>query len=137
MISEELLYKGKGEIRIYEIKGDSRKLLYKGNNAIVANAKKILVHAAGGDGFIIDKIGAYKAAVLLSYQTLFTVTYPAGDDKVKFVARFDEASFDDTLDEVRLESSSGGIFSIFTGLSHTKDNTTQLEVQWLITINNF
>ena len=137
MISEGISYKGKGEVRIFSIKGDSRKLIYEDKNTIVTNAKNILAHAIGGDGFIIDKIGAYKAAVLLSFQNIFTVTYPAGNDKVKFVARFNEASFDDTLDEVRLESTLGGIFSVFTGLAHAKDNLTQLEVEWLITINNF
>lgn len=137
MFHENLDMYLKGEVKIYAIApGKARKLIYEDHNAIVANAKKILVHAAGGDPFIIDTIEVYKATVKIAEDTLLQVEYPSGDKSVKFFATFDEASFSATLDEIRLVSQNGGLFSQITGLSHTKDNLTQLQIEWKITINN-
>ena len=126
----------KGEVKIYAIRGDSSELIYDDSNLILENAKKILVHAAGGDSYVIDTIEVYKTSVKIAEDLSLQVEYPIGDKSVKFFATFDEASFNDTLDEIRLVSSVGGDFAEVTGLSHTKDGVTQLQIEWTITINN-
>lgn len=136
MLKENLNIHIKGEVKIYALKGSSRKLIYEDNNVILANAKKILVHAIGGDPFIVDKIQVYKTSVQLAEDDNLIVEYPSGDKSVKFFALFNEASFNNTLDEIRLVSTNGGLFAQITGLNHTKDDITQLQVEWKITINN-
>lgn len=136
MFAEKLNLNIKGEVKIYATRGKSRKLIYEDHNAIVENAKKILVHAIGGDPFLVDTIEIYKTSSKIAEQTVLTKEFPFGDKSVKFFGNFNEASFNDTLDEIRLVSSNGGIFATITGLSHTKDNVTQLDIEWQITINN-
>lgn len=133
----ELLPMPKGWITIYGIdKEGNRKLLVDRKNALVANSKKIMVHTLGQDSsYAITNIEVYKAASLLATSPLLTISFPVGDTSVKFTARFNEASFNDTFDELKLVSTAGGIFSEVTGLSVLKDNTLQLEIEWLLTIN--
>lgn len=128
----------KGWIKIWGIdKGNKRILLEDRSNALVENARKIIAHSLAGDSqYFIDTIEVYKAAALLATSPGLTISYPAGDKTVKFITRFDEASFNDTLDEVKLISSTGGIFSEVSGLSVLKDNTLKLEIEWILTINN-
>jgi len=126
----------KGEVKIYAIRGGSSELIYDDSNLILENAKKILVHAVGGDNYVINAIEVYKTSVKLAEDLSLQVEYPIGDKHVKFFAFFDEASFNDTIDEIRLVSSVGGNFAEVTGLSHTKDDLTQLQIEWKITINN-
>jgi len=126
----------KGWIKVYGIDKDgNRFLLEDRSNALVPNAKTILTYLLGGQSTsAITNILVYKAAGLLATSPFLTVSYPSSDE-VKFTTRFNEASFNDTLDELRLISAVGGDFSIVTGLSLLKDNTLQLEIEWLLTIN--
>ncbi len=125
-----------GWITIWGIndKGD-RTLLVDRKNALTTNAKKIIAYLLGSQSsYALDAIKVYKAASLLATSPALTVSFPIGDDKVKFSVRFDEASFDDTLDELRLVSLAGGEFSLVTGLSVFKDDTLQLQIEWVLTI---
>lgn len=102
-------------------------------NALTSNAVTIISKALGGDtGWNINAIRAYKTSGILATASV-TATYPA-TNKVQLQAIFSEASFNDTLDEVRLLSLTGGDFSIVTGLSINKPNTLELSIQWLLTI---
>jgi hypothetical protein len=127
-----------GWVRIFSIDIDGNKnLLVDKKNALVNNARKIIAYTLGRQsGYAIDTISVYKAGVLLADSPLVLISFPAGDDKVRFNARFNEASFDDTLDELKLASSLGGIFSELSGLSVYKSSSIQLEIEWILTINN-
>jgi hypothetical protein len=139
MVSEQInLDSIKGWVKIWQInKQGKRKLVFNRKNALTVNAKKIIAYVLGQEStYAIDRISVYKAASLLANSPSVTVSFPIGDNKVKFNARFDEASFNDTLDEIKLNSIVGGTFSEITGLSVFKDNTLQLEIEWVLTINN-
>ena len=135
MFEEQLNLLYKGEVKIYAIRGKSRELIYENYNLIVENAKKILVHAIGGDNFIINKIQVYKTSVQLAEDDNLIIEYPIGDKSIKFFALFDETSFNDTLDEIMLVSTNGGLFAQIMGLSHTQDCITQLQIEWKIIFN--
>lgn len=127
----------KGWVKIFAIRGDQRELILDQKNAVLTNAKKIIAHTIGQDPTMaIDTIEVYKASGLLADQSTLTISFPPGDNIVKFSGRFDEGSFNDTLDELRLKSSIGGDFSQVTGLSVLKDNTMQIEIEWILTINS-
>lgn len=128
----------KGWITIYAItKTGERILLEDRKNALVANARKIIAHCLGGDMvYAPNQISVYKASVLVATTPSVTINYPVGDDKVRINGRFDEASFNDTVDEIKLESAGGGIFSQVGSLSLLKTNAIQLEIEWVLTINN-
>lgn len=112
--------------------GEWFKLLEK-KNALVTNAKKVISRALAGEtGWKIDSIKAIKAGNTLA-TGLATYTYPS-DDKVKFETIFSLGSFNDTIDEVRLCSTTGGDFSMIFGISINKPNTLELSIQWQLTI---
>ena len=95
---------------------------------------EVTAKALGGEsGWSLDRIVAYKAGTLLASTSVIQVSYPA-PNKVRLLARFDEASFNDTLDELALEAGTHGKFAQVTGLSITKDDTLQLGVEWTLTI---
>lgn len=102
-------------------------------NAITANAPLLLSKALAGEtGWKIDRIQCKKAGVQLAIQNT-TKTYPATGE-VMFETTFSTSSFNDTVDEVRLNSLVGGDFSTVTGLSITKTNLLELNIQWKLTI---
>lgn len=128
----------KGHLKITRVSKTAREVLYDNHNALVANYKNIVRHCIAGDNtHKIDTMRVKKAGSTLADSTISSVTYiPMTDNEVKFVALFNEASFDDTLDEVQLRSLGGGQFSEVTGLSITKDNQTQLIFEWTLKIIN-
>lgn len=134
---QEKIPSARGWVKIWSISRDGKKqLLVNQKNALVLNAKKIIAYAlANQSGYYIDTIKAYKSSGLLATSPLVTYSFPTSE-KVKFTTRFNETSFNDTLDEIRLTSIGGGDFSIVTGLSVLKDNTLQLQIEWLLTIND-
>ncbi len=134
---KETVPTAKGWVKIWGInKAGEKKLLVNQKNALVLNAKKIIAYALGNQsGYFIDAIEVYKAGGLLATSPPVTYSFPT-NEKVKFITRFNETSFNDTFDEIRLISTGGGDFSIVTGLSVLKDNTLQLQIEWLLTIND-
>lgn len=135
MVKDKIALKDiKGWITIWGIDKDGNKhLLVDQKNTLVLNAKTIIANTLGGTpAFYLDLIFCYKASAPLAGRGT-VVTYPSADS-VKFASLFDESSFNDTLDEVRLRSFAGGEFSAVTGLSVLKDNTLQLSIEWLLTI---
>jgi len=126
----------RGWIKIIGIKPNGERIvLVDKKNALVINAKKIIAQTLGQQSlFSINTVEVYKTGGLLA-STSMIPTFPA-DEKVKFNGRFNETSFNDTLDEIRLTSTIGGQFSVVTGLSVLKNNTLQLEIEWLLTIND-
>ena len=105
-----------------------------GKNALTDKAKQIIVYVLAGEAWKLSSIKVVKAGSVLATTPSMTYSFGVGDDNVTFRGRFDTASFNDTLDEVRLMSLGGEIFSRVTGLSITKDNTLELEVIWKLTV---
>ncbi len=128
----------KGWIKIWAINKDGKStILADQHNALTINSKKIIAYVLGQQsGYAIDNIKVYKAGTLLATSPSLLISFPIGDNKVKFSARFNEASFNDTLDEVRLCSVIGGEFSTVDSLSITKADTIQLQIEWVLTIND-
>lgn len=126
----------KGWVKITGINSKGEKIiLLDRKNALVDNARTILAHSIAGDNnYKLDLIELYKAGNLLSSSPYLTPSYP-DNHRVKFSTRFDENSFNDTFDELRLKSSSTGDFSIITGVNVEKDNTVKMEIEWILTIN--
>jgi hypothetical protein len=106
---------------------------YDDHNAILTNSKTIIAKCIGGDtSYVINKIYVYKAGVLKASK-LATIAFPTSV-KTQFSVVFDLLDFNDTIDEVRLGSDSGGNFSAITGLSITKDNLHKMSIYWTIQI---
>lgn len=106
-------------------------------NAIQVGAQEIVANLLAGDrSFRLSAMEAFKAGFSLASAPIYNWTFPAPNE-VQFVAVFDEASFDDILDELRLQASFVPLdFSIVDGLSITKDSLSRLVINWKITINN-
>lgn len=124
--------KGWLKITAIDSKGNEH-ILVDRKNALVSNAKTIIANAlAATPGFFINLITCYKLGGVLAARGV-TITFPSVN-QITFSAFFDQASFNDTLDEVRLGSTVGGDFSQVIGLSVFKDNTLQLTIDWQLTI---
>lgn len=102
------------------------------NNALTVDAPEMICKNLAGVNNHIDTIAAYKLGGLLAART-GTPSYPA-TNKVKFTATFDGASFNDTLDELRLVSSASTEFSTVVGLSITKNGATTMAVEWTLEV---
>lgn len=128
----------KGHLQIVKIKKGKNEIVYDDHNALVTNYKNIIRHCIAGDAtHFLDKIRVLKASAQLANTSISQVEYIAlTDNEVKLVATFDEASFNDTFDEIYLYSDAGGDFSHVTGLSISKDDQTQLTVSWTLKIIN-
>lgn len=126
----------KGWLKITAFYSDgSKKVVVDQHNDLTTNAPTIIANVLGGTpSFNLDVILAYKASALLASSPGLSITFPASN-RVNFNALFDEASFNDTLDELRIGSVVGGDFSAVTGLSILKDNLLQLSIDWLLTIS--
>jgi hypothetical protein len=137
MIKEQFKYPFKGEVTFKLIKGDKVIKEWTKPNAIQVGAQVMVANLLTGDRtFRITTIEAFKAGFSLAVAPIYNWTFPAPNE-VAFTATFDEASFNDTLDELRLQASFVPIdFSIINGLSITKDDLTRLAITWKITINN-
>lgn len=102
-------------------------------NAITADAPLIISKALAGEtGWIINRIQCLKASAELAIETT-TYTFPA-TGKVQFESTFSLASFNDTLDEIRLTNATNNDFSTITGLAITKSDEVELNIQWLLSI---
>jgi archaellin len=138
MLKEKLNPAWRGWIKIYGILPDGSKVvLADQHNAVVANALTVMAKALGGDlDAGLNRIKVKKAGVTLSNNSsALIVSYPASNE-VQFNGRFIESSFNDTFDEITLESTVQGMFSQVVGLSINKDNTMQMEIEWKLTIDN-
>lgn len=128
----------KGTVKFRLVGKDGTEKVWEQPNAIQFEAKTIICNALSDQPLqgTITGIVAYKASSLLNTATVIAYTFPTSSS-VAFGAVFDEASFDDTLDELRLYCDGMVMyFSIITGLSITKDNLSRLYVEWKITIND-
>jgi hypothetical protein len=113
--------------------GGEWEVLEDRKNALVANAQTIIAKVLGGtSSFKLDRIQCLKTAGILATETV-SVSYPA-TDQVKFESTFSEASFNDTLDQVKLQSLDGGDFSSVTGLAVSKSNLIELNIQWTLEV---
>lgn len=127
-IKEKLRITPKGWIT-YKLSTPRGVIEGKIDNLVVPNAKTIIAKALYGAS-LVDNMSAYATSSLLATTTCSgSLSAP---DSVMFVGEFDEASFNGTLDELRLESSSDGSFSEITGLSIAKDNLSRLSIVWTI-----
>lgn len=130
MFSQKIKINPKGSVKISI--GDLVK--YDDHNAILDNSKEIIARVLGGQGsYSIDLIKVYKNNVLVAQNPPSVIDFPEVG-KCRFFCIFNPASFDDTIDEVRLSSVAGGDFSAITGLSITKGNTENMSIQWTIEI---
>ena len=128
----------KGHLKITRIKNGNSEVVYDDHNALVTNYKNIIRHCIAGDAtHFLDKMRVLKTGADLANTSITQVEYIAlTDNEVKLVATFDEASFNDTFDEIYLYSVGGGDFSKVTGLSIAKDDQTQLTISWTLKIIN-
>lgn len=130
----------KGKVSVSRVYPNGKKeLLKEFDNALTADAPYLIwASAIGNNNF--SAISAYKDSntTLLATAPLDSRTAPnTGTPRVILVATFDEASFNDTLDSIRLIMGNSSIFSQVTGLSITKDNLTKLEFTWTISFSSF
>lgn len=124
----------KGNITLRWIsKGNTIKTL-EIENEVVSNGLTIIAKCLAGEDYHLNGIQAYKAGVLLAEADYFNYTF-VPLNQVIFTAVFNEASFDDTLDELRLISSTGGQFSRVEGLSIAKASDVSLALDWKLTLN--
>lgn len=123
----------KGWVTIWAIEGDKRSKVYDDHNALTADAKEILTQLLAGQAWGINKISAVKASSTLADTPSLAFTFPT-TDSVEFTGLFDEASFNDTLDEIQLWSNGGKKFSTVTGLAVFKSNLLKLQITWKLTI---
>ena len=127
----------KGHLKLWLIDKDGKiTVLYDDHNAIVADAETIMRNCISGYSTPVDAIVAYKSGGVLASKTV-------GEEERAFVSTngftfttlFTFADFNDTLDELRLESSIVGSFSEVTGLDISKSSEEQLGISWTITFN--
>ena len=120
----------KGHIFAYDnITGE---VLYDGANNLTASAEQLLTKLIGNANFL-STIAALKATVVLKNANVVQVTHP-DTSSVKLRAIFIEADFNDTLDELELRYNGVDVFSEKTGLSITKNGSTQIAVEWTLTV---
>lgn len=137
-MKDKMNFQVKGHLTITEIKDGEYTVIFDDSNALVPNYKNVIRRALGGEvGSIVNEVKALKASSVLATAPVTIVDYIAlTDNEVKFTAVFNPASFNDTIDEVILSSSNAGDFSQVLGLSITKDNLTNLQVDWTLKIIN-
>jgi len=119
----------KGHIKVTEIR--TGEVLYDGSNNLTAAAEELLTKCLGSSNFL-STIAALKASVLLFNAAVTVVTYP-DTSSVTLRAVFLEGDFNDTLDELELRFNGADVFSEKTGLSITKNGSTQIAVEWTLT----
>lgn len=137
MIKEIIKPQLKGHVQAFIIdKLGNKRIVYDDHNAIVDNAETILRNCVSGYQTPIDAITAYKLGAVLASKTVGEEHRTmVSTDAFTFVTIFEFADFDDTLDELRLNSSIEGSFSEVTGLSIEKTSVDQLGISWTITFN--
>jgi hypothetical protein len=116
----------KGYIKIYR----DGKLVHEQPNTLTSNAFDILRRTVLGQSGAICQISVYKNSTLLASANITQITY-SGTNKVLATAVFTEASFNDTFDEMGLENLTVP-FSSVTGLSISKDNLSQIAIEWTL-----
>jgi hypothetical protein len=131
-MKESIKLNAKGYVKALAIYPDRTEVLWEGPNALTANAKDIVAKLLGQVQCPLDNITAYNTATPLATAVCTATVSPA---TVEILGTFTEASFAGVVDELRLQSSSEGDFSIITGLNVTKTNAYQLAIQWTLTIN--
>lgn len=110
---------------------------YDEHNAIDPNHLNIIRKAlAGQAGATISNIRALASTTTLAIAPISISTTPVSPSNVvEFTAEFSEASFNGTLDELKLEAFSEGVFSYVDSLSIYKDNASKLAITWKLTVN--
>jgi hypothetical protein len=133
-MSKELFSPGiLGQYRIYLIKKNGEIEDYGwSKNEIVANASVIVTRLLGQQPWSIDRISALKANAILDAGEITAVDFDAFN-VVRFTRVISAEAFNDTVDEIQLISSVGGLFSRVTGLNIVKDDTISLGIQWKLT----
>ncbi len=133
MVADLLNIKAEGHLKIYSV--ETGEVFYDDHNALVVNAVEVIRRSLGS-GNSIDNIIAKKTSSTLATAVISSIIFSPspGNNEIIYKAIFDQASFDDTLDELNLGSSADGIFSEVTGLSIFKDGNTQLGVEWKLKI---
>jgi hypothetical protein len=121
-----------------QVKDGPWETMYDEHNAIHPNHLNIIRKAlAGQPGAKLSNIRAMAGGNTLALALITQdVTPISPSNVVELIAEFNEQSFNGTLDELRLEALSDGIFSYVDNLLITKDNTTKLGITWKLTINS-
>lgn len=123
--------KGKLVIQLFEGKRLVKEILTK--NAVTTNGEALLLGCLAGYDYHVDQLKVYKSGGVLATSPLSVTSYTPGTPSLTFTATFDENSFNDTADELRLHTSSNGtIFSIVSGQSVTKSNAQRMIVTWTL-----
>ena len=125
-MNNQIELKVKGYIKIYR----NGELIHEQPNTLTSNAYEVLRRTIVGDTGYINKINVYKLGGLLASSNITQKTYFA-TNKIQVISIFDEASFDDTFDEMRLYGDTY-IFSEVIGLSIAKDNLSQIAIEWTL-----
>ncbi len=127
-----------GHLKVTKITNGIPTVLYDDHNTLTADWFNIVRRALGNGDATLEFMRAFKGGIELAQVPVTAQDYPVSalNNEVKLTALFDEASFDDTLDEFRLSTNLFGDFSAVVGLSIEKDSDTQLSLDWTLTINN-
>ena len=115
----------KGYIKVYR----NGKLIHEQPNSIQSGAYNVLRRTLVGDSGYLDRILVYKNNSALATASITQKTY-SSTNKITVAAIFDENSFNDTFDEIYIKGSIAGSFSKVSGLSITKDNLSQISIEW-------
>ena len=117
--------------------GEDWTTAYDEHNAIDPNHLNIIRKAlAGQAGAKISNIRALASTTTLAIASVTVFTTPVSPSNVvEFTAEFDEPSFNGTLDELKLEAFTEGVFSYVDNLSIYKDNASKLAITWKLTVN--
>lgn len=135
---EQLKLHVSGHVAVRLVDKDKNKqIVYNDHNDIQTNAYTILARCLAGVNNHIDYIEARQSGSLLTASPIpgLGITFPAANI-VRFATEFDYAEAVGVIDEFRLVSSVGGIFSKIDGLTITKPNTVKMQVIWTLTLSD-
>lgn len=138
MMVEQLKLHLSGHVAIRLVDKDKNKeIVYNDHNAIQNNAYTILARCIGAINNHIDYIETRASGILMTAAAIpgLGITFPS-PNVVRFAAEFDYLEAVGVIDELRLVSSVGGIFSKIDGLTITKPNTVKMQVIWTLTISD-
>lgn len=129
-MNQKLTASIKGHILITDV--ITNEVLYDGANNLTVDAEELVTKMLGTSSRL-STIAAMKASSDLKNANVSSVTYP-DTSSVKLKAVFVESDFNDTLDELQLRFDGTDAFSEKTGLSISKNGSTQIAVEWTLTI---
>ena len=129
-MKEKIKARVKGFIKAYNnLTGE---ILYDGKNSLTASANELITKSLGSTNFL-STIEASKDGDVLKNANVVLTTHP-DENSVRLRAVFYEDDFDDTLDKLELKYNGLEVFSSKGGLSINKNSTTQIAVEWTLTI---